>query len=274
MKYVFPPPQLSDVQPAALGLFIARKLLVEPPHARADFAEIVRTLDSLFPSKEYPLPVGVVEDDATTIDDLRARERPLPGTAASARPKAAPAPAAAAAANNSAQAADAALAKVLAREQQQAPPRMAPVAAKAAPVQPPPRVPAVIVAPKPRPVSARPQAAVGVGARKPLAAAAGPVAEPPAYLRMTASRAAGSAAGAEQSVDERLLSMRGSGPKLSVGGVASMSGGTAAMGAGVSAGGGGKKTPHPGFWRFPPVGQIKGEWSCCGSSRYHDAFCV
>jgi hypothetical protein len=34
------------------------------------------------------------------------------------------------------------------------------------------------------------------------------------------------------------------------------------------------KKPHSGFWRFPPVGHIKGEWSCCGSTRYHDQFCM
>jgi hypothetical protein len=44
--------------------------------------------------------------------------------------------------------------------------------------------------------------------------------------------------------------------------------------AGAAAAGGGAKRKHTGFWRFPPVGHIKGEWSCCGSTRYHDQFCV
>lgn len=33
------------------------------------------------------------------------------------------------------------------------------------------------------------------------------------------------------------------------------------------------KKKHAGFWRYPPVGHIKGEWSCCGSSSYHDEYC-
>ena len=34
------------------------------------------------------------------------------------------------------------------------------------------------------------------------------------------------------------------------------------------------KRKHSGFWEYPPMGQIKGKWSCCGCSSYHETFCI
>lgn len=270
--------------------FIGRRLLVADPRGRADLDEVLTALYTAFPLAQYP-DAEDAEPDRLTIDQLRARPPlPLPGQ----QPVPAQPP--------------------QQQQQQQrpvhvderkieSPPRIAAIGSKVAKQPSPPRLPALAQpqphkeppAPQPQPAAApvRPKpprplsaaqpraAAVAAGAKAsqvvsgPKIPAAVKVAGPlPRLLDLSAaatSPSSSQAVSARLAVTSSLLSSR---PAAVSAGPARPASAVRIQDSKSAVAAVGPKKRHTGFWRFPPVGHIKGEWSCCGSTSYHDQFCV